>query len=83
MEDKDVVQDLRDRLIKIETLLEKVIDINHLEIEKLRIEFDEKYKVQNHRIADLEDNQKWQGRTLAGSILTIVTGVILFFIKNN
>ena len=38
-------------------------------------------KAQEERIKKLEDNQQWVWRTLAGGVITIVIGAIVFVVK--
>ena len=41
----------------------------------------EKIKVANHRIADLEDTIKWISRTAIGGVLTGLIGIVFALIK--
>lgn len=85
MEDKNMVQDLRDRLIVIETLLKNMANTNDLKLEKIDMKYEEKYKVQeekdkvqNHRLDDLENQSTWQNRAIVGGI---ITGAIALLFK--
>lgn len=66
MSDENIL-DIRERLVKIETLLEGKMD-----------NLEEKIKVANHRISDLEDTIKWLWRAVAGGI---VAGAIALLFK--
>ena len=55
MDDKDTIQEIRERLVKIEMLLENIPQSINLQLENL----EDKLKVANHRIEDLEKNNTW------------------------
>lgn len=59
MDSQDTIQEIKERLVRIETLLETNAD-----------SWEEKLKVANHRIADLEDTIKWISRTAIGGVIT-------------
>ncbi|WP_455808642.1 hemolysin XhlA family protein [Clostridium butyricum] len=42
---------------------------------------DEKIRVANHRIADLEDTIRWLWRTVIGTLATGAIGLLFAFIK--
>lgn len=67
MEDKDIVQDLRDRLIRIETLLEQQTITNNIKTENLE-----------KRVEKLESQTTWQNRAIAGGI---ISGAIALLFK--
>lgn len=71
---EDTLQEVRERLIKIEVLLEN-INKNH-ELKNEIIE--EKIKVANNRISDLENSNTWLWRAIAGAL---ISSVIAFLIK--
>ena len=70
------IQDIRERLIKIETLLENYNKNTDLKLNS----FAEKLAVANHRIADLEDNNKWLWRTTFGAIITSAIAILFKFV---
>ena len=70
----DALQEVRERLIKIEVLLENMSQNNNLKDELL----EEKIKVANNRISDLENSNTWIWRALAGAL---IGSVIAFLIK--
>lgn len=71
---EDALQDLREKLIRIEGLLENMASTNDLKLNAL----DEKVKVANNRIADLENTITWLWRAIAGALISTV---IAFLIK--
>ena len=68
------VQEIKERLVRIESILENMADTNDLKL----VNYDEKLKVANHRIEDLENANRWMWRTIAGAI---IAGVIAFLFK--
>jgi len=58
----DALQEVRERLIKIEVLLENMSQNNDLKLETV----EEKIKVANNRISDLENSNTWLWRAIAG-----------------
>ena len=70
MDEKDTLQEIKERLVRIEILLEKNAE-----------NWDEKIKVANHRIADLEDTITWISRTAIGGVLTGFIGIAFALIK--
>lgn len=70
----DALQEVRERLIKIEVLLENMSQNNNLKDELL----EEKIKVANNRISDLENSNTWLWRAIAG---VLISSVIAFLIK--
>lgn len=71
---EDALQDLREKLIRIEGLLENMTNTNNLKLNAL----EEKIKVANNRIADLENTITWLWRAIAGGLISTV---IAFLIK--
>lgn len=76
MENEKDVQDIRERLIKIETMLENYNKNNDLKMTNL----EEKIKVANNRIKDLENNNQWLWRTVIGAVLTGAIAILFRFI---
>lgn len=61
MDDRETLQDVKERLVRIEILLEgKMHNV------------EEKLKVANHRIDDLESNQKWFVCAIIGGVITLL-----------
>lgn len=71
MDDKETIQDMRERLIKIETLLEEDAKNKILHDKGL----EEKIKVLNYRIEDLEKNQKWFICSIIGGFISFLYSI--------
>lgn len=65
MDERETIQDIRERLVKIELLLENIPKSINLQLENL----EEKIKVSNHRIDDLEKTNAWLWRAIVGAII--------------
>ena len=74
MDEKETIQEIRERLVKIEMLLENIPQSINLQLENL----EDKLKVANHRIEDLEKNNTWLWRTIVGAV---VAGAIALLFK--
>ncbi|ALR90198.1 MULTISPECIES: hemolysin XhlA family protein [Clostridium] len=70
MNEQETIQEIKERLVRIEILLEKNTE-----------NWDEKIKVANYRIADLEDTIKWISRTAIGGVITGLIGIMFALIK--
>lgn len=70
----ETIQDIREKLVRIEVLLESMTSENKLKLENL----EEKIKVVNHRIDELEKNSSWLWRTIMGAV---IGGVIALLFK--
>lgn len=70
----DTLQEVRERLIKIEVLLENISKNHELKNEII----EEKIKVANNRISDLENSNTWLWRAIAGAL---ISSVVAFLIK--
>ncbi|MBO1685405.1 MULTISPECIES: hemolysin XhlA family protein [Clostridium] len=70
MNEQETIQEIKERLVRIEILLEKNTE-----------NWDEKIKVANYRIADLEDTIKWISRTAIGGVITGLIGILFALIK--
>lgn len=68
MDEKETIQDIRERLVRIETLLEESSKTNILQANGL----EEKIKVCNRRIEDLESNQKWFVCSIIAGFITMI-----------
>lgn len=67
MEEKEVIQDLRERLIRIESLLEQETVVSKLKIDSIE-----------KRVEKLESQTTWQNRAIAGGI---ISGAIALLFK--
>lgn len=76
MADIDAIQEIRENIIEIKLNIENFISNNDLKMKLL----EEKIKVSNKRIEDLENTNKWMWRTIAG---TLIGAAITFYIKFN
>ena len=73
-ETEETFQDVRERLVRIEVLLENINTNSKLKNELI----EEKIKVANNRISDLENSNTWIWRAIAGAL---ISSVIAFLIK--
>lgn len=74
MNNEQDIQDIKERLVRIETLLETNNGKVELELKAL----EEKIKVANHRIEDLESTITWLWRAIIGAV---VGGAIALLFK--
>lgn len=73
-DDKELITEIRERLVKIEIMLENITNTNNLKLETI----EEKIKTLNNRVKDLEENNKWLWRAIAGAL---ISGAIAFLLK--
>ncbi len=73
-ESSNVLQEIREDIVFIKTTLTNITA--NLDLKLVTLE--EKIKVANHRISDLEDQNKWLWKTVVGAILA---GVIAVYFK--
>lgn len=82
MNENDSIQEIREKLVKIETLLEQMTKTDALERqlseEKLKL-LEEQIRVANKRIKDLEENQKWTWKTIVGALVVGAIGILYKF----
>ena len=74
MNNEQDIQDIKERFVRIETLLETNNGKVELELKAL----EEKIKVANHRIEDLESTITWLWRAIIGAV---VGGAIALLFK--
>ncbi|WP_143316860.1 hemolysin XhlA family protein [Clostridium sp. HBUAS56017] len=72
MDQQETIQDIKERLVRIETLLENSQSSTELKVENL----DEKIKVVNHRIQDLENTISWLTKTAIGALIAGAIGIL-------
>lgn len=65
MDQQETIQEIRERLVKIEVLLENMSNATNLKLENL----EDKIKVANHRIEDLEKTISWLWRAIVGAVI--------------
>lgn len=73
MSESDAIQEVRETCIEIKGLLKNMSDTTELKLKN----FEEKIKVANNRIADLEDTNKWLWRAFAGTIVSSVMALLI------
>lgn len=71
--DEKALQEVREKLIRIEALLENMSNTNDLKL----ITIEEKIKVANNRILDLEATNKWLWRAIAGAFISAVIAFLV------
>ena len=76
MENEKDVQDIKERLVRIEVLLEQSSSTRALEIKAV----EEKITVANHRIADLENTISWLWKTAIGGLIAGAVSILFRFI---
>ncbi|WP_028988016.1 hemolysin XhlA family protein [Thermicanus aegyptius] len=83
MGETDVLQEIRERIVRIETKLDTMTDVK-LTAEKAKSTADEALqsaKSAHHRIDDVADNQKWLWRTVAGALITGAIAALFYFAR--
>lgn len=71
--DLDFRIEIKEKLAKIEGMLESMAQTNDLKL----LALDDKIKVANNRIKDLEDNNKWLWRAVAGALISAVIAFLV------
>lgn len=71
---KDVLQEIKEDLGSIKATLDNIMPTVDLKL----VAVEEKFKVANHRIADLEATNTWMWRAIIGAI---IAGVIAIYFK--
>lgn len=65
MPDEKALQEIRENILLIKSTLENMVETTELKMQL----YDERIKVANNRIKDLEDNGKWVWRAIAGAVI--------------
>lgn len=73
MSESDAIQEVRETCIEIKGLLKNMSDTTELKLKN----FEEKIKVANNRIADLEETNKWLWRAIAGTIISAEIALLI------
>lgn len=73
--DLDFRIEIKEKLAKIEGMLESMAQTNDLKL----LALDDKIKVANNRIKDLEDNNKWLWRAIAGALISAAIAFLINF----
>lgn len=76
MADEKWLDDLKEDIIIIKETLKNIVETNNLKL----VTFEEKIKVANNRIKDLEENNKWLWRAVVGAV---ISGIMAFLFKNS
>ena len=71
MNEADVIQEIRENIIEMKGMLENISMKSDLKMET----FEEKLKVANNRISDLENNQKWFVCAIIGAVITMLVSL--------
>lgn len=74
MAEHDVIYEIRENVVEIKATLKSINENNDLKFQMV----DEKIKVANNRILDLEENNKWLWRAIVGAC---ITSIIAFLTK--
>lgn len=73
MSESDAIQEVRETVIEIKGILKNMSDTTELKLKN----FEEKIKVANNRIADLEETNKWLWRAIAGTIISAAIALLI------
>lgn len=73
MSESDAIQEVRETVIEIRGILKNMSDTTELKLSN----FEEKIKVVNKRIYDLEETNKWLWRVIAGSVISAVIALLI------
>lgn len=78
MNDQEVLIDIRERLVRVETKLDNNNDLRDRvsTVEDKAIETEARSKSNTHRIDKLEANNTWLWRTVAGAIIIAGLGAL-------
>lgn len=68
---QDVLHEIRESIASIKTTIENIMPTVDLKLQTI----EEKLKVANHRIEDLEDQNKWLWRTVVGGIICCIVAM--------
>ncbi|WP_410496403.1 hemolysin XhlA family protein [Cellulosilyticum sp. ST5] len=71
---QDVLQEIKEKLGSIKTAVDNIMPTVDLKLDNM----EDKLKVANHRILDLEEQNKWLWRCIAGAI---IAGVIAMYFR--
>lgn len=73
MADEKWLDNLKEDIIIIKETLKSMVSTNELKL----VALEEKLKVANNRINDLEENNKWLWRAVASSVVSVVIALLL------
>ncbi|MGL5085961.1 MAG: hemolysin XhlA family protein [Clostridium sp.] len=73
MAEMEVIQEVRESLIEIKVTLKNMVETTDLKLKNL----EEKIKVSNNRILNLEDTNKWLWRAIGGTLISALIALII------
>lgn len=73
MADENMLYEIRENVVEIKTTLRSIVENTDLKFQNQN----EKIKVANNRINDLEDTNKWLWRAIALSLIGAVMALII------
>lgn len=72
-DENKIIYEIRENVVEIKSALASIVQNTDL---KFQIQ-EEKIKVANNRIKDLEETIKWLWRTIAGSVITAIIAILI------
>lgn len=72
-EDNNIIYEIRENVVEIKATLTSIVQNTDL---KFQVQ-EEKIKVANNRIKDLEDSNKWLWRAVAGALISAVIAFLI------
>ena len=73
MAEMDLIREVRESLIEIKGTLKNMTETTDLKLKNL----EEKIKVSNNRIQDLEDTNKWLWRAIGAALISALIALII------
>lgn len=77
MDEKELLIDIRERIVKLEAEVKSANKANDLKLKAVTEQMEEKIKVANNRIKDLEDSNRWLWRAVAGGIISAAIAFLI------
>ena len=79
MAEQEVLVDIRERLVRVETKIDAQNGIREKvdAVETKIVETEQRSKSNTHRIDKLEDNNRWLWRTVAGIVIAAVMAMAI------
>lgn len=84
MDEKELLIDIRgkivgleERMVGIEEKIKNANKTNDLKLESIKENLEEKIKVANNRLKDLEDSNKWLWRAVAGGLISAAIAFLI------
>lgn len=72
-DDNNIIYEIRENVVEIKATLTSIVQNTDL---KFQVQ-EEKIKVANNRIRDLEENNKWLWRAFAGALISAVIAFLI------